>query len=312
MEVLRANQLVAFPTETVYGLGARASSDEAVRRIFTAKGRPGTHPLILHVPDLDMARSLVSRWPDAATKVAKTLWPGGVTMVLPRSSLVSDAVTGGGETVAIRCPAHPIALALLRALGEPIAAPSANRHQHVSPTTAAHVRTSLGDAVALILDGGPCQEGMESTVLDLTTEVPEILRPGTVPAEALRRVLGDVEYEPRYAEAGLRASPGQDPVHYAPNADVEILERDEIPARLAELERTRDRVVCLTREPSPLPASARSLVLPASPAGFSRELYAALYAAEALEATVILVESPPAGEAWDAVRDRLVRASSDR
>ena len=170
----------------------------------------------------------------------------------------------------------------------------------------------MGDAVALILDGGPCSEGMESTVLDLTTEVPEILRPNLVAAEALRRVLGEVEYEPRYAVSGLRASPGQDPVHYAPNAQVELVSREGISARFTELERARERVVGITREPSPMPVSARTLVLSASPAGFSRELYAAFYAAEALEATVILVESPPSGDAWDAVRDRLARASSDR
>lgn len=310
--LLRDNQLVAFPTETVYGLGARALDEGAVQRIFAAKGRPGSHPLIVHVPDVETAKGLVRHWPPSATKVAEALWPGGVTLVLHRSSLVSDAVTGGGDTVAIRCPAHPVALALLRQLGEPIAAPSANRHQHVSPTTAAHVQRSLGDAVALILDGGPCSEGMESTVLDLTSDVPEILRPGAVPAEALRRVLGEVSYEPRYAVSGTRASPGQDPVHYAPDARVEVLPRGALEARERELASVspRPRVLCIVAESETLPAVSHVLALPADPAGFSRELYAAFYEAETEEASVILVESPPAGEAWDAVRDRLARASA--
>lgn len=314
VRLLRGGALVAFPTETVYGLGACALDEKAVKQVFTAKGRPDTHPLIVHVPDVTMAKTLVRHWPEQATKVAESLWPGGITLVLPRSPLVSDVVTGGGDTVAIRCPAHPVALALLRALGQPIAAPSANRHKHVSPTTAEHVERSLGSEVSLILDGGPCEQGMESTVLDLTTEVPEILRPGAVPAEAIRRVLGDVAYEPRYEVSGVRNSPGQDPLHYAPNAPVEVLSPDGMAIRFTELERGSGRVVCIVREGTPLPeaARARSITLPSDSVGFSRALYAAFYEAEALEPTAILVESAPLGESWDAVRDRLLRASADR
>ncbi|MFO0664640.1 MAG: L-threonylcarbamoyladenylate synthase [Polyangiaceae bacterium] len=314
VRLLEAGSLVAFPTETVYGLGACAFDENAVKQVFAAKGRPGTHPLIVHVPDVTTAKTLAKHWPEGATKVAESLWPGGITLVLERSHLVSDAITGGGDTVAIRCPAHPVALSLLRALGKPIAAPSANRHKHVSPTTAAHVAKSLGDAVSLILDGGPCAEGMESTVLDLTTEVPEILRPGAVSAEAIRRVLGDVAYEPRYELTGIRVSPGQDPLHYAPNAPVEVVTAELLGARFSELDRGKGRVVCIVREGTPLPdaARARSITLPADAPGFSRALYAAFYEAEALDPESILVESAPVGESWDAVRDRLVRASAER
>src|SRR5947207_9629696 len=180
VEILRAGGLVAFPTETVYGLGADATNAEAVAKIFAAKGRPATNPLIVHVADVDTARRFAASWPLAASHLAEQFWPGPLTLVLPRSPAIVPAVSAGLRTVGLRVPNHPLALQLLQQFGGPVAAPSANRSNRVSPTTAQHVRDELGDAVDLVLDGGPCAVGIESTVLDLTGDRPAILRPGGV------------------------------------------------------------------------------------------------------------------------------------
>src|SRR6185369_15840393 len=214
-ELLRAGRLVAFPTETVYGLGANALDAEAVDRIFAAKGRPATSPLIVHVNSVEMAQSLVLEWPEAADKLAARFWPGPLTLVLRKQAVIPDRVTAGLDSVGLRMPAHPVALALIREAGIPLAAPSANRFTQLSPTTAAHVRTALGDAVDLILDGGPCTVGIESTVLALTGGMPQLLRPGMVTQAQIEEVIGPVVILTSTSK-GVHTSPGLHPQHYQP------------------------------------------------------------------------------------------------
>jgi L-threonylcarbamoyladenylate synthase len=213
-EILRAGRLVAFPTETVYGLGANALDGAAVQRIFEAKGRPLTSPLIVHVPSIEAARELASVWPREAQLLAEKFWPGPLTIVVPKAPQVPDLVTAGLPSVGLRMPAHPLALELLRATQLPLAAPSANRFTELSPTTAEHVREGLGDRVELVLDGGPCGVGIESTVLSLAGPRPRILRPGAVTQTQIEAVIGPVE-----VGAGAE-SPGQHPKHYSPRTKV--------------------------------------------------------------------------------------------
>src|SRR5579883_1162410 len=216
-EALRAGRLVALPTETVYGLGARAFDERAIALVFAAKGRPTHHPLILHVLDERQARELAARWPDAASRLAGAFWPGPLTLVVDRAAHVPASVAGGGPSIAVRAPAHPVARALIAALGEPIAAPSANRYQGLSPTTAQHVVKQLGDAVDLVLDAGECDAGIESTVVDVRVDPARVLRPGALDLAALRRVLPDVQARVERVEgAQPRLSPGMEARHYAP------------------------------------------------------------------------------------------------
>ncbi len=216
--ILRSGGLVAFGTETVYGLGADATNPAAVARIFAAKGRPPTNPLIVHVADVESARTCVANWPAAADSLAAHFWPGPLTLVLPRSGLILDLITAGQATVAVRIPASPIARELIRRVGVPIAAPSANRSNRISPTTAAHVLKDLDGAVDLILDTGPCPVGIESTVLDLAGEVPTILRPGDVTGDQIAAILGRpvAHFDGSVGSDLAAASPGQLAVHYAP------------------------------------------------------------------------------------------------
>ena len=243
---LARGELVAFPTETVYGLGADALDPDAIARIFAAKGRPAWNPVIAHVADADAARALCAEWPAGAQRLADAFWPGPLTLVLPKRAIVPDIATAGLDAVGVRVPAHPVALALLRAFGRPIAAPSANRFTRVSPTTAAHVVTSLGDRVSLVLDGGACDVGIESTVVDLAGATPTLLRPGAVTRGQLEAVLGQRVDAPEHRVpsgddpsavpvAGQRA-PGMSDRHYAPGADVWLFDppqREEIAAALA-------------------------------------------------------------------------------
>jgi len=218
VQILRAGGLVAFPTETVYGLGADATNSVAVGRIFAAKGRPATNPLIAHVADEQVARRYAADWPESAGALVRAFWPGPLTLVLPKrpGGVVAQA-TAGLPSVALRAPDHPLAIALLRAFDGPIAAPSANRSTHVSPTIAKHVRDELGGSVDLVLDGGPCRVGIESTVIDLTTSKPTILRPGAVTREQIEQVIGPVRlFAGAVDPAHAAASPGQQEVHYAP------------------------------------------------------------------------------------------------
>ena len=317
--LLRAGALVAFPTETVYGLGANALDERAVRRIFAAKGRPSFNPLIAHVADPDAARALVTAWPDAARRLVDAFWPGPLTLVLPkRPGLVPDVVTAGLPAVAVRMPAHPVAHALLVAAGVPVAAPSANRFTELSPTRAAHVEKALGDRVDLILDGGPTAVGIESTVVDLTGDRPVLLRPGTLAADALAAVLGaplGAPAAPAHGDAP-RLAPGMVERHYAPRAALWSFAPGTQPEVAARLARARDAgpvragALLLAPWPAGAPAAPDAVVrLPADPAAYARELYAALHALDDDGCAVVLVEEPPAGPAWAGVRDRLARAT---
>lgn len=315
--VLRSGELVAFPTETVYGLGARGLSPEAVEKIFAAKGRPSTHPLILHVCGEDDARPLIlGDPPERVRALMRACWPGPLTLVVKKSARVPHAVTGGGETVALRSPDHPVAQALIRALGEPIAAPSANRYQTLSPTTAAHVQKSLGDAVALVLDGGACTAGIESTVLDLSSAVPRVLRPGAMPLAQLRALLPELVFEPDVVVTGdlPHLSPGQDARHYAPRARVSLTRAGQSVKDVVTLVRAgaTDARIGVLSWGSDAWDHAHVVPLPDDPEGYGRGLYAALHALDDQGVDVIVVQAVPDGEAWAGVRDRLHRAAKEK
>ncbi len=306
---LQRGELVAFPTETVYGLGADAWNPAAVAAIFAAKGRPSTHPLIVHVASIEGARAVCTEFSPLAEALARAFWPGPLTLVLPAHPDLPRAVTAGGATVGVRIPSDPTALALLRAFGGPLAAPSANRHQEVSPTRAAHVVRSLGARIPFVLDGGPCTSGIESTVLSLVTR--QILRPGPIAPQALRAFVPDlVVTEGLTAHVGIHAAPGLSSRHYAPRATLTVVH----PADLAAAWRAADRenTVALLRQPNGAIPRHASRILGDEPQSYARELFAALSAADDDGATEILVEALPDGEAWWALRDRLGRASAAR
>jgi L-threonylcarbamoyladenylate synthase len=310
-ELLRSGQLVAFPTETVYGLGANALDPGAVARIFGAKGRPAYNPLIVHVADVSAARRLVLHWPESASALAQRWWPGPLTLVLPKAPEIPDLVTAGLPTVALRIPSHPVALALLRAVGLPLAAPSANRSGEVSPTTAAHVVQSLGSRVPLILDGGPTSVGIESTVVDLSGPVPVLLRPGMITREELTEILGPVMLAAAADDLAARPSPGMLDRHYAPRARLVLYDgpEDRIAVHaIAECRAAGGRSVALAREAAPVGVDEVER-MPANPAAYARELYGTLHRIDGGGAALILVERPPGDAAWDGVRDRLERAA---
>jgi L-threonylcarbamoyladenylate synthase len=304
--ILTAGGLVAFPTETVYGLGADGMNPKAVAKIYAAKGRPATNPVILHVDSPAAALGLVSQWSIEATVLAEHFWPGPLTLVLPASENVPSIVRAGGPSVALRCPAHPVALALIRAVGRPLAAPSANRSQHLSPTLAAHVAASLGEAVDLILDGGSTAAGLESTILDLTGKRPRILRPGPVTPAELTALIGPVDLWEGAVKAGeAQAAPGMAERHYAPRARLEMV------ASGAGLGSASGRVVYVALGVLPaLPEGVRGIRLPLNPEAVATRLYALLHELDDAGFERIIMERPPEGEAWMAVRDRLRRASA--
>lgn len=315
--VIRRGGLVAFPTETVYGLGANALDADAVARIFAAKGRPAFNPLIVHVPGIEQARALVTGWPDAAERLARAFWPGPLTLVLGKRAIVPDSVTAGLDSVAVRVPSHPIALALLRAAQRPIAAPSANRYTELSPTAAEHVARSLGDRVDLIIDGGPTTVGIESTVVDLTGRVPRLLRPGMLGLDALRAVVGDVDPPPTGNGAGddeaPRPSPGMAARHYAPRAHLVLFDPDDRTgaARIASAAAARgERVGALLLAPLDAPLE-HPVRMPADPAAYASRLYAALHRLDAEGCDLVLAEQPPDTPAWAGVRDRLRRGATE-
>ncbi|MBV9772777.1 MAG: threonylcarbamoyl-AMP synthase [Gemmatimonadetes bacterium] len=305
-EVLRRGGLVAFPTETVYGLGAHALDPEAVARIYAAKGRPSYNPLIVHLADAADAAALASEWPEAAERLAAAFWPGPLTLVVPRRPEIPDAVTAGLPSVALRVPAHPVAHALLRAAALPVAAPSANRSTGVSPTTAGHVARSLGDRVELILDGGPTSVGIESTVLSLVGEIPTILRPGTLSVDRLREVVGEVA---TLADApggkAARPSPGMLDRHYAPRAEVRLYDAGD--AR-AEGEPAQARTAVMAWGPGPHPPG-ELVRMPADAREYAARLYATLHRLDEAGFDRIRVERVPDTAEWAGVRDRLRRAA---
>lgn len=306
VEILRRGRLVAFPTETVYGLGADARSADAVQKIFAAKGRPPTNPLIVHVSGVAMAKLYASEWPDTARRLAQKFWPGPLTLVLPRFRTIAPEVSAGLDTVGLRMPNHPLALKLIQKFNGPIAAPSANRSNHISPTTAQHVRDELGNTVDLILDGGPCVVGIESTVLDLTLSCPTILRPGGISRERIEKVVGAVEVRDMLTEASTPASaPGQHGVHYAPRT---VAYRFAFGRRDVVETRANCGFVTLAAERD-IKRRGSSIALPASPASYAQHLYGALRELDAMGLAAIYVEMPPDLPEWAAVRDRLTRAT---
>lgn len=310
-DILRRGGLVAFPTETVYGLGANALDAAAVARIFEAKGRPANNPIIVHIADAGQVTQVASLWPAIAATLAVRFWPGPLTLVLPKHPNVPDIVTAGGPTVAVRIPAHPIARALLNAVQLPLAAPSANRSGDLSPTTAEHVKSALGGRIDMILDGGPCPGGIESTVLDVTSDPPRLLRPGLITIEQIERVIGPIlRFAPGDPDQPL-ASPGMLPRHYAPRTPLEIA-ADDGRSRVLELVRQGTRVAWLTRDTAPFAGESGREMLPREPAGYAAELYAALHRLDALALDRIIVSRPPEGDDWLAIRDRLHRASEPR
>ena len=306
---LQSGELVVFPTETVYGLGADARNANAVAKIYQLKGRPTFNPLIVHVADIAGARQIV-QWNERAQKLAEQFWPGPLTLVLPSRGAVCDAVSAGLPTVAIRVPAHPVALELLRQSGLALAAPSANRSQQISPTRPSHAVASLGEEV-WILDGGPCQIGLESTVLDLSGETPQILRPGALGARELQPIIGEVTAPGEISadDETPRVSPGQMARHYAPRARVQLFSHLTDAHFHAVALGAGKKLGVLSLEPTRL--SAREIVLPAEPASYARGLYAALHELDEVGVELILIEEVPAIPAWDAVRDRLKRAATE-
>lgn len=311
---LREGGLVAFPTETVYGLGADALNAAAVARVFALKGRPTNNPLIVHVAGVAMAQELVARWPGEAQRLAEAFWPGPLSIVLQRGQGVPDAVTGGGPTLALRCPDHPLTLRLLREFGGPLVGPSANLSGKVSPTTAAHVREAFPGNEVLVLDGGDCTVGIESTVLSLAGDEPRILRPGVLGPEQLARVIGrGVSYEVPAPIDGPLSSPGLLASHYAPAARATLV----APENLMQLvQDAQGQVIALAISAVTLPPPHRVIPMPDTPEDYARAMYTALRLADRPRTAVIAVETPPPGEdeneraVWRAVMDRLSRAAA--
>lgn len=308
VQALRDGGLVAFPTETVYGLGANAQDPAAVRRIFEAKGRPPHHPVIVHLDSPRFLHRWVREVPEAATRLAESFWPGPLTMVMPRAANVHDVITGGQDTIAIRVPSHPMAQQLLTAFGGGIAAPSANRYGRLSPTRAEHVREELGEAVRVILDGGECQIGLESTIVSFEGDSVRLLRPGSVTAAQLRQVVGEL------LSGADRASPrvpGSTSTHYAPATPMTIVPSGEVDAQADAASAGAHRVAVLAQR---LPLRAHKYVTwinaGRKPENYGRDLYANLRTLDKAGCQRILVQAVPDGERWEAIRDRLSRAAS--
>ena len=305
LAALRRGEAIGLPTETVYGLAGDAGNDAAVRNIFALKGRPADHPLIVHIADA----SQLDRWakdiPENARRLADAFWPGPLTLILKKRDDVANIVTGGQDSIGLRCPAHPVALALLRAFGGGLAAPSANRFGHVSPTSAQHVRDEFGAAVPIVLDGGDCDVGIESTIVDLSGVAPRILRPGRISRAELETVIGPV------AEGATGDSPrasGLLEKHYAPRTATQLLTRTQAIAAAREQSALGKRVVVLAI--ASLPDDFDGIALPADPAAYAHGLYAALRELDGQHAHLIVIERPPENRAWIAVLDRLRRSAA--
>ena len=286
-QLLRSGGLVAFPTETVYGLGANALDEEAVARIYAVKSRPWASPLIVHVADEAMARSVAAEWPTVAHTLAQRFWPGPLTLVLKKAAIVPSLVTAALDSVGIRIPAHPIARDLIRRAGVPIAAPSANRFSEISPTTAEHVAQGLGDEVEMIVDGGATQVGIESTVISLWRDPPLLLRPGMIPQTVLEDAAG-VRFEREADLPKIVESPGMHPRHYAPRTPFYVLEVGAAPPQ----------------------GHGRVLDMPPDPQGFAARLYLELHAADKEGWDWIAIIKPPETAEWAGIQDRLRRAST--
>lgn len=309
VQALRDGGVVAFPTETVYGLGADASRPEAVARIYALKGRPRNHPLIVHIASAAELPRWAREVPEAALRLAARHWPGPLTLVLPRAAGVPDAVTGGQDTVAVRVPSHPVARALLAAFGGAIAAPSANRYGHVSPTRAAHVREEFGTEVPVVLDGGDCEVGLESTIVACLAGRVTLLRPGAITLGDLRAAVGEVEAAPT---GRAPRTPGSTPAHYAPRTPLALVPADELAAAAIEHVAGGERVgvLALRARPGAPLAGLHWVAAGNDPVRYGHDLYAHLRDLDHAECARLLAEALPPGEAWDAPRDRLQRAAA--
>jgi L-threonylcarbamoyladenylate synthase len=312
--IIREGGLVAFPTETVYGLGGNALDEDAIRRIFAAKGRPSFNPLIAHVADLAGARGLALRWPDAAERLGARFWPGPLTLVVPKRPGIPDVLTAGLPAVALRVPAHPVARGLIQAAGVPVAAPSANRFTELSPTTALHVEKALGERVDLILDGGPTHVGIESTVIDLSGPVPALLRPGSLPRALIEEVVGPLASVREGDGAEPRPGPGMVKRHYSPRARLLVFPAAERGALAEVAAEAAAGGLCigallLGDVDAPITHPVR---MPRDPAGYARTLYAALHELDDIGCDLILMDAVPDDADWAGIRDRLRRAADER
>jgi L-threonylcarbamoyladenylate synthase len=309
VQLLAAGRLVAFPTETVYGLGADALNADAIKQVFALKGRPATNPLIVHVSNEAMARRVVRAWPDSATKLARAFWPGPLTLVLPRAGDVPDAVTAGGNTVAVRCPEHPVALALIESFGRPIVGPSANPSGYISPTTPEHVRDAFANDELLVIEGGHCRAGIESTVLDLTSTIPTVLRMGVIGAHRIAEVLC---CEVRTHETGTATSdvrsPGLIGAHYQPRTPARLVSTDALSGAPSS-------AVLISWSIESHPAGGELILMPIKLASYAQAIYRALHEGDRARGNQIWIEQPPrAGNAderaiAEALSERLTRAT---
>ena len=321
MDLLKRGEIIALPTETVYGLAANALDPAAVARVFEVKGRPANNPVIVHVGSMSMARECVSHWTETAEKLAEAFWPGPLTLVLPKSKQIPDIVTAGGLTAGIRWPNHQLTQAVIQACGFPLAVPSANVASALSPTTAEHVRKNLDGKIPLIVDGGPAGVGIESTVLDLTSEPPRVLRPGMIHAESLDAVLGSEQVTEEGGDSQASAangqplrSPGQLPKHYAPKARLEVWLWPDAAALKSSISKlgvstSKTYIIAHTGSPSNEGFGGVS-VLPRNPEAFARAIYAELHSCDQRGAELIVVEAVPEEAAWHGIADRLRRAAS--
>jgi len=303
-KILRAGELVAFPTETVYGLGADASQPEALKKIFIAKQRPMDHPLIVHISTVLQLSIWAREIPPLAFQLAEAFWPGPLTLILKKSLAVSDLITGHQDTIGLRIPAHPVALALLKNFGGGIAAPSANRFGRISPTSAEAVREELGEAVDLILEGGDCEVGLESTILDLSNDVPVILRPGMITAQQIAAV---IKIPVLLAQKNAPRVSGSLESHYAPQTKMILMEREEL---ISYVEKINFPVAVLVRKPlSTKNKSVQVILMPEDAKNYAHDLYRILRELDHRSFNELLVERVPLTSDWIAITDRLKRAN---
>jgi L-threonylcarbamoyladenylate synthase len=312
-ELLRSGQLVALPTETVYGLATNAWNPDAVSRIYEVKGRPPENPVIVHVAGMKLARRCAANWPPLADKMAAAFWPGPLTLVLPRSEEIPLVVTAGGATVGVRWPSHPFIQAVIEACGFPLAAPSANRANELSPTNAQHVWKSLGAKIPLIIDGGQSQVGIESSVLDLSCSPPRLLRPGMIHAESLLAVIGGGNLAAGPGPTGALRSPGLLPRHYSPKATLAVFhwaDEGDLAARVSAYPFPREKIHIVAHTRIPLREKfGRVAVIPHDAEAYARAIYAELHQCDEAGAALIIAEAVPDGPEWRGIADRLSRAA---
>lgn len=317
--LLKTGQLVAFPTETVYGLGCDAANAEALARLYRVKGRPGDHPVIVHLASTDQLKDWALEVPEQALALAEKFWPGPMTLILKKSHKVLPSVSGGQDTVGLRIPSHPVALALLKEFASGVAAPSANRHGKISPTTAEHVKSELGDLVAKVLDGGQCAVGIESTIIDLSGDTPRILRPGMITMQEIEAVLksSGCQKEKSEEKSGNSASavapraPGTLSSHYAPSTGLKLFSHENLPRALATAENLMMKVAVMAfSDPIKCSAIITWSQLSEDPAQCARQLYATMRELDVSGADYIIAEAPPELPEWMGILDRLRRAAN--